>query len=394
MTLSVSCRVFLCVCIIGVATSAHTLLDLFEGDSCKTVSGTQWTCKRIRNCKKAIQMVQSGARPQICSFDRNEPIVCCEPVDETTTSLPTTTSGKTTTSMNQQSEPGLKAHKKCQEYANFVYVSLPGYGFDDKEQMFDTCNTVESLVVGGQNALPREFPHMAQIGYGEESKIGWRCGGSLISRNYVLSAAHCTTVYREPASWVRLGEYNTRSTVDDTNSNAQPVIHRIQRRINHPEYRTPVAENDIALYQLETDVVFNEFIRPACLQTDTQLTKPYAVATGWGNTEYGGKSSDVLQKVNLTLVSQVKCSDFYKPNEDTLPRGVQPDSMLCAGDTNSGRDSCQGDSGGPLQVSHPQLYCTHSIVGVTSFGRGCGVQPGVYTRVSHFIPWIESIVWQ
>lgn len=57
----------------------------------------------------------------------------------------------------------------------------------------------------------------------------------------------------------------------------------------------------------------------------------------------------------------------------------------------------QGDSGGPLQIKHPDkaLYCMYSVIGVTSFGIACGTinSPGVYTRVSAYLPWIEETVW-
>lgn len=57
--------------------------------------------------------------------------------------------------------------------------------------------------------------------------------------------------------------------------------------------------------------------------------------------------------------------------------------------------SLQGDSGGPLQLKHKQIHCMYTVVGVTSFGRACGVkgEPGIYTRVASYVPWIESIVW-
>ncbi|CAB0010845.1 unnamed protein product, partial [Nesidiocoris tenuis] len=58
------------------------------------------------------------------------------------------------------------------------------------------------------------------------------------------------------------------------------------------------------------------------------------------------------------------------------------------------RECSQGDSGGPLVVNQPGT-CLKKQVGVTSFGRDCGLPntPGIYTRVSAYIPWIESIVW-
>lgn len=72
-------------------------------------------------------------------------------------------------------------------------------------------------------------------------------------------------------------------------------------------------------------------------------------------------------------------------------------SMICAGDTLSGwnKDTCHGDSGGPLQIPHPRNECLFQVLGITSFGQGCAIAntPGVYTRVSHYLNWIEDIVW-
>ncbi len=69
--------------------------------------------------------------------------------------------------------------------------------------------------------------------------------------------------------------------------------------------------------------------------------------------------------------------------------------MLCAGD-NTGKDACQGDSGGPLNcpidnqgvVGLPQ----YELCGIVSWGARCAEPdfPGVYTRVSKYIDWIEK----
>lgn len=50
----------------------------------------------------------------------------------------------------------------------------------------------KKLIVGGTKAEPKEFPHMAAIGFNKEDEISWNCGGTLISENWVLTAAHCT----------------------------------------------------------------------------------------------------------------------------------------------------------------------------------------------------------
>lgn len=90
-----------------------------------------------------------------------------------------------------------------------------------------------------------------------------------------------------PAKWIRLGEYNIKTKNDEDSGDARPEVFQISQIIDHPQYRAPNSENDIALYKLAKDVEFNEYIRPVCLQLQTSISQSYATATGWGNTEFG-----------------------------------------------------------------------------------------------------------
>lgn len=104
-------------------------------------------------------------------------------------------------------------------------------------------------------------------------------------------------------------------------------------------------------------------------------------------------------KVAVKVAQIDRCKQIYSNTEKKrLENGIQEQLQLCAGGT--AKDTCQGDSGGPLQVStknytldSTEPYCMYKIVGVTSFGKACGFHPGVYTRVYHYVPWIEGIVW-
>ncbi|KMR05322.1 serine protease snake [Lasius niger] len=108
-----------------------------------------------------------------------------------------------------------------------------------------------------------------------------------------------------------------------------------------------------------------------------------------------GDQTDRLQKAQLNLVDNLACTLRHNSSKE-IPHGVTP-SMVCAGDPRGGwtKDTCQGDSGGPLQIIHPRNLCVFQVIGITSFGQGCAIidTPGVYTRVSHYIFWIENIVW-
>jgi len=108
----------------------------------------------------------------------------------------------------------------------------------------------------------------------------------------------------------------------------------------------------------------------------------------------GGEVSDRLQKAQLDVIDNLSCTIRHNSSLE-VPRGITP-SMICAGDPSGNwtKDTCQGDSGGPLQIVHPSK-CLFQLIGITSFGKACAMIdiPGVYTRVSHYLPWIEGIVW-
>jgi len=242
--------------------------------------------------------------------------------------------------------------------------------------------------VGGQDAKADEFPHQAAIGYPNfNGEISFNCGGSLISDRFVLTVAHCEKSDRQSPTIVRLGDLNLK-----IRDKGLPEIDvPIERFINHEAYNRQTKENDIALIKLSQSVSFTKSIRPACLHQTEAIGKAKAVATGWGYTEYGGQTSDILQKVQLDIIGNQQCRDFHNNRKDY---GIF-DSQICAGVIEGGNDTCGGDSGGPLQVVLGD-ECVFSIIGLTSYGsRFCGIKnsPGIYTRVSSYIDWIESNVW-
>uniref|UniRef100_A0A8D8Y7M4 Serine protease snake n=1 Tax=Cacopsylla melanoneura TaxID=428564 RepID=A0A8D8Y7M4_9HEMI len=249
----------------------------------------------------------------------------------------------------------------------------------------------QALIVGGQKSELGEFPHMAAVGFRTKRGVSWNCGGSLISETFVVTAAHCTDSSLGKPVAVRLGELNLVRNDDGAN----PENYKVVQVYAHPDYSSSKKYNDIALLRLDRSVEFTDNVRPACLHNGETIGINRALATGWGAIGFGDRSSDVLLKVGLGFIENNKCAALYRSEQSSsLNKGII-ESQLCAGELDGGYDTCLGDSGGPLQVTSDTNKCIYKIVGVTSFGKFCGEKnsPGVYTRVSSFVPWIESIVW-
>lgn len=128
---------------------------------------------------------------------------------------------------------------------------------------------------------------------------------------------------------------------------------------------------------------FTEHVRPACLPSKAFKIEPTAncIITGWGKTSYGGENSNELLYTKLPVHDQENCSrqlfNFITKYQ------------ICAG--GHGPDTCQGDSGGPLVCKvqqGPRSPAHYVLGGVTSWGFGCGVTPGIYTNVPEYIDWI------
>nr|CAD7569475.1 unnamed protein product [Timema californicum] len=383
-----------------------------DGEACHTNVGEPGICKLIDNCAVALEGFFAGKLPTICSYDKKTPVVCCIGESPPTTTTRRSTIRTTVTTRRPSVRPtsrpsnfvGIKARRMCEKYSAAVWrvETAPTLALDEDEEFKDKYNVSEcvrdskDLIYGGEKSLPKEFPHMAAIGFGEEGAISWLCGGSLISERYVLTAAHCMASSEKGLSrWVRLGDLNLAETIDD----ARPQEFSVVDRLRHPGFKAPSHYNDIALLKLNRDAVFNGYVRPACLHTSLADPTNKAVATGWGLVDWTDDTgSNDLMKVSLPFVSTADCNNSYKSliGGRKLSGGILADSMVCAGEKLGGKDTCQGDSGGPLQLVVDDPYCMYSIVGVTSFGTTvCGARnsPAVYTRVAHFVPWIEKIVW-
>lgn len=189
---------------------------------------------------------------------------------------------------------------------------------------------------------------------------------------------------------VRLGEHDLT-----TSSESESYDIPVDLKIVHERFNPKIIYSDIALLRLAQSAPFNAKVRPICLPlSDEHRNRDYTYyqpfLAGWGATTYKGNQATVLQEVQLPIQPTKDCEDAYKVH---FPEQIFDDTVLCVGFINGGKDSCQGDSGGPLmlpQLAKESSYYYFNLLGIVSYGYECARPgfPGIYTRVTSFIPWI------
>ena len=208
------------------------------------------------------------------------------------------------------------------------------------------------------------------------------CGGTLLSSDTVLTAAHCV-LGRAVTVAVPMG--------DDTLARATKIM--TDNVEIHPQYRQhPFPNNDFAILTLTIPVNLTESTRPICLpDPEESYEDSLAVVTGWGVTQHphpaGQDTSPVLMTANLTTISNKECQAMLHSSK--LPPQLVPDAitqdMICA--YGEGKTACKGDSGGPMiTLNKDNFFC---LIGVSSWGPYCE-GPSVFSRVTRHLVWIRS----
>uniref|UniRef100_A0A3Q1FHD8 Zgc:92313 n=1 Tax=Acanthochromis polyacanthus TaxID=80966 RepID=A0A3Q1FHD8_9TELE len=245
---------------------------------------------------------------------------------------------------------------------------------------------MENRIVGGMDASDGAWPWQVDI---QKVRDGHVCGGSIITENWVLSAAHCFPNPSDLSSYIiYVGRYHLNGY------NPYESSHRVSRVVIPYDYDEPHSGKDVALVQLSSPVTWSDRVRPVCLPSSGTSFPDgmMCYVTGWGNIREGVPLSGTgpLQVVQVPIISQSSCQEMYQ----TDPK-EQVDilyDMICAGFQEGGKDSCQGDSGGPLVCQ--MVNGTWVQAGVVSFGLGCGNRnkPGVYARLTSYSRFIRDTI--
>ncbi|XP_039207963.1 transmembrane protease serine 12-like isoform X2 [Crotalus tigris] len=257
----------------------------------------------------------------------------------------------------------------------------------------DECGTRPAMdetasgnrIVGGHDALPGAWPWQVSLQV-YRFGIGYHhiCGGVVITNNSLLTAAHCIRKWKNPEFWRAVfglhhlyhHQYYTKES-------------QIKAIIIHSHFKKETYENDIALFKLQNPITFNDYIQPICLLPSHLFlgNDTPCYITGWGSAHEEGEKIYILQEAQVDIIPQNICNryDWYG--------GAITMNMFCAGSEGGAVDSCQGDSGGPL-MCYIRDVTHYYLVGITSFGRGCGRpnNPGIYVRLVNYRNWLKTLL--
>lgn len=234
----------------------------------------------------------------------------------------------------------------------------------------------------------------------DAAAIAHRCGGTLIARDLVVTAAHCVankddfdgedilTVPR--VRRVRLGTLDLCDGCGSTYKIVEVAVHAGY------DPHGKVNTDDIALLRIAPDKSTDLETKPSPIVLGTAPIgqRDALLLYGWGFTHqssaFGGNDAVDLQgNVQLTP----KTLQFGLVQKDPKDCGQEmrrtdmPNGVVCVIGRTHNVFSCRGDSGGPLTRKHGRR---EEIVGLTSWSYGCGDKfPSVYTDVTHYTRWIS-----
>ncbi|XP_055371991.1 coagulation factor X-like [Condylostylus longicornis] len=257
-------------------------------------------------------------------------------------------------------------------YTNVFYM---GEWIIDKMNLYSCQSSTGNRIVGGATADITQFPYQISLTkmnfYTEEREH--ICGGSILSKNIIVTAAHCT---QGPPALLKSFQVRVGSSSSLKGGN----LIQVADIIDHEDYNGYTIDNDISILVLAENLVFSPSVQPISIASKERLPGALCVVSGWGYLFANSNvPSPVLNYVQVPLIGKSVCQSKYFEGEELTK------SMMCAGYPQGGKDSCTTDSGGPLAEGE-------ELVGIVSWGIGCGAEnsPGVYTDVFYMADWIKD----
>uniref|UniRef100_A0A8C9C2R8 trypsin n=1 Tax=Phocoena sinus TaxID=42100 RepID=A0A8C9C2R8_PHOSS len=222
----------------------------------------------------------------------------------------------------------------------------------------------DDKIVGGYTCEAHSVPYQVSLNSGYHF-----CGGSLISDQWVVSAAHC---YKSRMK-VGLGAHN----IEVLEGNEQFI--KAAKIIVHPKYNRKTLDNDIMLIKLDPPATLNNQVAAIPLPTRCAAAGTQCLISGWGNTKSSGSSLSSCSVWKLPSLPDRVCRTAYTKQ---ITR-----NMMCLGFLRVERTLARVDSGGPV-------VCNGQLQGIVSWAMACALKgkPGVYTKVCNYLSWIQKTI--
>uniref|UniRef100_A0A182YG70 CLIP domain-containing serine protease n=1 Tax=Anopheles stephensi TaxID=30069 RepID=A0A182YG70_ANOST len=314
--------------------------DAGLGEKCITKDDKEGVCLRIEACPRVFKQLKSSARHltalEQCGFDGDHPLNCC-----------------TTDDM-------LKSEDKRAKLQNITHE------VEHCHELYDVYRrTTKEQQLHSQLALIRS----------EEGKV--ECVGTLISKQFVLTAAQCVLRITSKTSTVKVG-----ITAFDEKA---IQIRNVVSTVIHPMFDHHSSHYNIALLALEAPITIAEHSVPACMWPEKDRMPAKLISTGYDTV------SNAITVNNVTPLYYIDCRLKYYSNLTLTEACVLPDADVahCDEEPSACAESGTGLYGTVYMSSdwRPVNY----VIGIYSIGAQCAQnQPAIYTRVSEYYPWIKA----
>uniref|UniRef100_A0A182KCI6 Peptidase S1 domain-containing protein n=1 Tax=Anopheles christyi TaxID=43041 RepID=A0A182KCI6_9DIPT len=248
------------------------------------------------------------------------------------------------------------------------------------------------LVQHGTETKEGHWPWHTAIYHWEKTKFEYVCGGSIVDRNTILTAAHCLFTSRGKIKLDQLSVQVGRNQLSEASARSQE--HQAEQLIIHPGFNPNSVADDIALIRLATDITMTRYVQPVCLWSLEPnldlIVGRNGTVVGFGLTEHD-RVSDYLRQAAIGVVDSWTCIE----SDREVYGATLTATMFCAGGT-AGVSVCNGDSGGGMFFEIGENWYVRGIVSFMPLRENIGLCDGtkytVFTDVAKYRGWIGQFI--